>query len=91
MIEAAEALQKKGVTEVYAAVTHGVLSGDALENIRKCKALKELVISDSIPLKDPKSNPKIKVLSVASLLAEAIKRIHNEESVSSLFDDGTRR
>ncbi len=90
LIEAVEALKKKGVGAVYAVVTHGVLSGSALTRIRDCKALKEIVITDSIPLKDAEKHPKIKVLSVASLLAEAIKRIHNEESVSSLFDD-TRR
>jgi ribose-phosphate pyrophosphokinase len=48
--------------------------------------LKELVITDSIPLDKNKNHPRIRVLSVANLLGEAIKRIHNEESVSSLFD-----
>ncbi len=90
LIEAVEALKKKGVVSVYAAVTHGVLSGNALPRIHDCKALKEVVTTDSIPLKNPSKHSKIKVLSVASLLAEAIKRIHNEESVSSLFDE-TRR
>lgn len=87
LIEAVEALKKKGVRDVYAAVSHGVLSGSALSRIHECKGLKELAITDSIPLKNPSRYPKIKVLSVASLLAEAIKRIHNEESVSSLFDE----
>ena len=50
------------------------------------KALKQLLITDSIPLDSTKKHPKIKVLSIADLLAEAIKRIHNEESVSCLFD-----
>lgn len=86
LVEAIGALEKKGVKESYAAVTHGVLSGPALERVRNCKALKELVITDSIPLKNPKANPKIKVLTVAPLLAEAIYRIHNEESISCLFD-----
>jgi len=90
LIEAAEALSKQGVKDVYAAVSHGILSGNALEKIHHCKALKELVITDSIPLKDPRKYPKIKVLSVASLLGEAIKRIHQEESISCLFD-GVRR
>ncbi len=90
LIEAVEALKKKGVLDVYAAVSHGVLSGNALEKIRNCKPLKELVMTDSIPLKNPHQNPKVKVLSVATLLAEAIKRIHNEESVSSLFGDTQR-
>ena len=86
--EAAAALQDQGVTEVYAAVSHGILSGSALDRIHDCKVLKEVVISDSIPFnKDLKKYPKIKVVSVASLLAEAIQRIHNEESISCLFDE----
>jgi ribose-phosphate pyrophosphokinase len=86
VIEAIEALKKAKAKEVRAAVSHGVLSGPAIENINKCQALKELVITDSIPLQDSKKCPKIKVLSVAELLGEAIRRIHFEESVSSLFD-----
>ncbi|MDP8266330.1 MAG: ribose-phosphate pyrophosphokinase [Candidatus Aceula meridiana] len=86
MIEAVEELKKRGVTEVYAAVSHGVLSGNALERIQSCKALNEVIITNSIPLENPEKSPKIQVLSVAPLLAEAIKRIHNEESISCLFD-----
>ncbi|MDP3143132.1 MAG: ribose-phosphate pyrophosphokinase [Candidatus Omnitrophota bacterium] len=84
LVEAAEAIKKSGAKEVYAAVSHGVLSGDAITNIEKCKALKELIITDSIPFN--KKSSRIKVLSIAPLLAEAICRIHREESVSSLFD-----
>ncbi len=87
MIEAAEVLRKKGVKSLYAAVSHGILSGPALERIRGCSVLKEVVITDSIPLKNPEKNPKVKVLSVAQLLADAIGRIHNEESISSLFEE----
>ncbi len=90
MIEAVEALHKKGVLSVYAAVSHGVLSGTALTRIQDCQALKEVITTNSIPLKDAGKHSKIKVLSVASLLAEAIKRIHNEESISCLFDDTKR-
>lgn len=86
LIEAVEILNKRGAKEIRAAVTHGVLSQDAIEKIDKCKGLKELAVSDSIPLDDKKKHPKVKVLSIADLLGEAIKRIHNEESVSSLFD-----
>jgi ribose-phosphate pyrophosphokinase len=86
LVEAVEALKKKGVEDVYAAISHGILSGKAIEKIEKCKALKELVITDSIPLSKAKAIPKIKSVSVASLLAEAIQRIHNEESISCLFD-----
>ncbi|MFH0935580.1 MAG: ribose-phosphate pyrophosphokinase [Candidatus Omnitrophota bacterium] len=86
LVEAAGALEKAGAKSIIAAITHGVLSGPAIERIDKCKELKELLITDSIPLPEHKRHPKIKVLSVAGLLGEAIKRIHNEESVSSLFD-----
>ncbi|MFC1594048.1 ribose-phosphate diphosphokinase [Candidatus Omnitrophota bacterium] len=86
LVQAAEALQKNGARDIYAAVSHGILTGNALENIDKCKALKQLVITNSIPLSNEKKHPKIKVLSIAPVMAEAIKRIHNEESVSSLFD-----
>lgn len=86
LVEAVETLKKAGAKSIQAAITHGVLSGPAIERIDKCKDLKELLISDSIPLEDSKKHPRIKVLSVADLLGEAIKRIHREESVSSLFD-----
>jgi ribose-phosphate pyrophosphokinase len=81
-----EALKKHGAKKIYAAISHGILSGPAIERIDKCKELEELLITDTIPLEERKRHPRIKVLSVAGLLGEAIKRIHNEESVSSLFD-----
>ncbi|MFH1062584.1 MAG: ribose-phosphate pyrophosphokinase [Candidatus Omnitrophota bacterium] len=84
LTEAANALKQKGAKAVYAGVTHGVFSGPALERIEK-SGLKEIIVTDSIPLNDDKKHPKVKVVSIAKLLAEAIKRIHNEESVSSLF------
>ncbi|MEI8011285.1 MAG: ribose-phosphate pyrophosphokinase [Candidatus Omnitrophota bacterium] len=86
LVEAVKALKDVGVGKVYAAVTHGVLSGSAVEKLVNCDALEELVITDSIPLTKEKRAPKIKQLTVASLLAEAIKRIHNEQSISCLFD-----
>ena len=79
-------LKRGGAKNIYAAIAHGVLSGPAIDRLDKCNELKELVVSDSIPLDSHKRHPRIKVLSVAELLGEAIKRIHNEESVSSLFD-----
>lgn len=85
LLEAANALKKAGVKKIYAAIVHGVLSGDAVKNISN-SILEELIITDTIPLSDHKKQPKIKVLSVAPLLAEAIKRIHHEESISCLFD-----
>lgn len=86
LIEAVEALKKAKCKSIRAAVSHGILSGPAIERIDKCADLKEMVVTDSIPLVNHKKHPRIKVLSVASLLGEAIKRIHNEESISCLFD-----
>jgi len=86
LMEAVSVLKKAKARDIYAAITHGVLSGDALKNIDACKDLKELVITDTIPLPDCKKHLRIKVVSVANLLGEAIKRIHFEESVSELFD-----
>ena len=86
LIEAVDALKKAGCSSIRAAISHGVLSGPAIERVNKCKNLQELLITDTIPLDNQKKHPKIRVLSVAKLLGEAIKRIHHEESVSSLFD-----
>ena len=85
LLEAAQALKKAKVKKIFAGVVHGVLSGDAVKHIQD-SILEELVITDTIPLSDDKKHPKIKVLSVAPLLADAIKRIHQEESISCLFD-----
>jgi ribose-phosphate pyrophosphokinase len=87
LVDAAEALGRNGVKEVYAAVSHGILSGSALERVKNCKILKELVITNSIPFNRQMEHPKIKLVSVAQLLADAIKRIHAEESVSILFEE----
>ncbi|MBU4252084.1 MAG: ribose-phosphate pyrophosphokinase [Candidatus Omnitrophica bacterium] len=86
LIEAVEALKKAKAKTIYAAIAHGILSGPAIERIEQCPGLEKLLITDSVPLSEDKKHLKIEVLSVASLLAEAIKRIHNEESVSCLFD-----
>ncbi len=86
LVEAAESLRKKGAVEVYAAVSHGVLSGNALQRIQDCKVLREVVITDSIPFRKTKSNPKITTVTIAPLLADAIYRIHNEASISCLFE-----
>jgi ribose-phosphate pyrophosphokinase len=79
----AVALQKFGAKHIYAACSHGVLSGPAIERLNQ-SPIEELMISNSIPL-NGKVSSKIKVLSVAPLLAEAIKRIHEDESISQLF------
>src|SRR2546429_3214081 len=86
VVNAADALLEKGATEVYAYITHGVLSGGAVALITASR-LKELVITDSIqPTEAIKAAHNIRVLSVATLIGEAIGRTAAEESVSSLFD-----
>lgn len=81
----AQALLDLGAKEVYACCTHGVLSGPAIERLEK-SPIKEVVITNTIPLPPEKQIGKIKVLTVAKLLAEAILRIHEDLSVSKLFD-----
>jgi len=84
LVEAAKALKDAGAREIYAAATHGVLCGGASEIIAN-SVVKELVITDSIPHAPGTLPAGVRVLSVAPLLAEAIRRIHDEESLSSLF------
>lgn len=82
---AARVLRENGAREIHVAATHGVLCGPALERLEE-SPIATVVITDSIPLRDKQRSPKIRVLSVAPLLGEAIKRIHRNESVSRLFD-----
>lgn len=82
LVKAAEAIAKNGAKAVYACVTHPVLSGSAFERIEG-SVLKQVIATNSIYHNE--TSPKVKTLSVAPLLAEAIKRIHQAESVSSLF------
>jgi len=83
--QAADALMKQGAKEVYACCTHPVLSGPAIERLKKAP-IKEVIVTNTIPLSDEaRGLKKIKSLTVAPLLGEAIKRIHYGESVSSLF------
>ncbi|WP_461613876.1 ribose-phosphate diphosphokinase [Clostridium sp. Marseille-QA1073] len=81
----ANALVERGAKEVYACCSHAVLSGPAIERIQ-ASAIKELVMLDTIQLKEEKQIEKIKILSVAPIFAEAIKRIYEDISVSKLFD-----
>lgn len=81
----ANALIESGAKEVYACCTHPVLSGPAIERIDN-SAIKELIITNSIEMPESKFSPKIKQLSVANLLADAIIRVFEEKSVSTLFD-----
>jgi ribose-phosphate pyrophosphokinase len=86
LCSAAQSLIDAGATEVSAYVTHGVLSGAACERVKN-SVLKELVITDSIEQPEPAINsPKVRQVSCAPLIGEAIRRIANEESVSKLFD-----
>lgn len=81
---ATEAILERGAKEVYACCTHPVLSGPALERIQN-SGIKQLIATDTIPLKPEKMLDKIEVLSVAPVIGEAIYRIHHEQSVSKLF------
>jgi len=81
----AGSLAREGATQVYAACTHAVLSGPAVERIAK-SVITEVVATDSVPLSEAgKKMGKIKVLSVADLLARGIRSIHEETSISELF------
>lgn len=84
MIAAMEVLKERGAREIYASCTHPVLSGGTCDRIEG-SSLKELMVADTIPLVENQKVSKIRVLSVASLLGEAIRRIHENRSVSSLF------
>jgi ribose-phosphate pyrophosphokinase len=87
LCRAAQALKDEGATKVIAYITHPVLSGGAVARIVE-SALDELVVTDTIPLSEPaKRCGRIRQLSVAALLAETIRRIRDEESVSSLYVD----
>lgn len=90
LCQAVDSLLMNGAERVFAVVTHPVLSGPALERIQK-SGLTELWVTDSIPLKSgfaemAQPGGKLRVISVAELLAEAMKRIHGNDSISSLFD-----
>jgi ribose-phosphate pyrophosphokinase len=86
LIHTTEALLKQGAKSISASCTHAVLSGPAIERINNSK-LDQVIATNSMPTADKQQEcPKLKTLSIAELLSEAIKRIHNEDSVSSLFD-----
>ena len=85
LTEAAHAVLDHGATQVYAAATHGVLSGPAIDRIKNSK-IERVIITDTIPLSpEAEASGKITQLTVSEILAEAIYRIHNYDSVSSLF------
>lgn len=84
MVQGADALRESGARRVFACATHPVLSGPAIERLEK-STIEQLVVTNTIPLGKKAECAKIRVLSVAGLLGEAIKRIHFNDSVSSLF------
>jgi ribose-phosphate pyrophosphokinase len=87
LIEATDFLLREGAASVTGAIVHPVLSGPAVERIRSSR-LRQLVVTDSIPLPAEKQDPRITVLSTASLFADAIRRVHEGRSLSDLFGAG---
>jgi ribose-phosphate pyrophosphokinase len=85
LIRGAEALKNKGAKNIYAACTHPVLSGDAMSRLEG-SPIEHIFVTNTIPIPEKKNSKMVTVLSVAELLGEAILRIHEERSISSLFD-----
>jgi ribose-phosphate pyrophosphokinase len=83
LVKVAQVIKSKGAKHVFATCSHAILSGQASEKIAG-SVLEELVTTNSVP-REESSVPKLKILDIAPLLAEAIKRVHDDESVSSLF------
>jgi len=84
LVATVDMLRRHGAADVYACCTHAVLSGQAVQRVEE-SAIKELVVTDTIPLPPVKRLPKITVLSLAPLLGEAIRRIHTGHSIGELF------
>lgn len=85
IMETAEVIKKFGAKDIYVGCTHGILSGPAIERIKKSE-IKELVVTSTVPLPKEKQIDKIVVVSISELFAEAIKRIHQETSIGELFE-----
>ncbi len=86
LIECVMALKREGALKVYACASHPIFSDPALKRISECPELEQVIVTDTIPLSEAaQANPKIKLLSVAEILAKAIHRTFNYDSVSSLF------
>jgi len=86
MAEAARALKERGARDVYACATHAILSGPAVERLANAP-FREIVVTNTIPVPESKRFPALRVLSVAELLARAVRYTHSNESVSSLFEE----
>jgi len=87
LVSVIAALEEQGVKEVYACCTHPIFSGTAIQRIASCP-VKEVVVTDTVPVKDEKKSDKIAVLPIAPLLGEAIRRIHTGKSIGALFERG---
>jgi len=85
LVSVVSALLERGAKEVYACCTHPIFSGPAIQRITECP-VKEVVVTDTVPVKDGKRLDKIKVLPIAPLLGEAIRRIHTGQSVGAMFE-----
>jgi len=86
---AAKVLVENGAKKVYAIITHAIMSGDAIKRIQQ-SSIDQVIVSDSIPQDEHLAQcSKIKVFEIAPIFAEAIRRVHNGESVSALFNDKT--
>ncbi|ACI18545.1 ribose-phosphate diphosphokinase [Dictyoglomus thermophilum] len=85
LFSAAKLLKLKGARDIYAAVTHGILTNDAHKKLEESE-IKELVVTNTLPIPVEKRVPKLTIISIGNLLGEAIKRISNKDSLSSLFD-----
>ena len=79
------ALKERGAKEIYACCTHPIFSGSAIQRIASCP-VKEVVVTDTVPVKDGKISDKITVLPIAPLLGEAIHRIHTGLSIGAMFE-----
>lgn len=90
IVLAADALLKEGAKEIYACCTHPVLSGPAMERLERAP-IKEIIVTNTIPITHPNPSRKIRVLSVAPLVGEAIIRVHEELSISKLFEEPVKR
>ena len=86
IVGAAELVKKKGAREIHVAASHGVFAGPAIERLKNAP-IDSIVVTDSIPVPPEKMLPNMKVLSVAPMMAEAIKRIHQHKSISAIFND----
>jgi ribose-phosphate pyrophosphokinase len=86
LTQAAEVLQERGAKDIYACCTHGVLSGNAIMRVEK-SPIREFILTDTIPMRSGVKSKKVRILTASEIIGESIRRIFNEESISSLFVD----